>query len=154
MLSMEKILGRNDFTWKELKQNDESVGIAFKGIGNDMYIFIFVIENYVTIMKIQEEAKRNLYEDLIKRYKIVTEKTESNSTKSKMESDDINKINGRYRWQTDSFLKKIEEDKKAREQREFEKSLKELERLEEERKRQEAREREAMIEKWRRKHGK
>ena len=73
MLSMEKILGRNDFTWKELKQNDESVGIAFKGIGNDMYIFIFVTENYVTIMKIQEEAKNNL-EDLIKIYKIVTEK--------------------------------------------------------------------------------
>lgn len=154
MLSMEKILGRNDFTWKELKQNDESVGIAFKGIGNDMYIFIFVTENYVTIMKIQEEAKNNLYEDLTKIYKIVTEKTESNSTKSKMESDDINKVNGRYRWQTDSFLKKIEEDKKAREQREFEKSLKELERLKEERKRQETREREAMIEKWRRKHGK
>ena len=154
MLSMEKILGRNDFTWKELKQNDESVGIAFKGIGNDMYIFIFVTENYVTIMKIQEEAKNNLYEDLTKIYKIVTEKTESNSTKSKMESDDINKVNGRYRWQTDSFLKKIEEDKKAREQREFEKSLKELEKLKEERKRQETREREAMIEKWRRKHGK
>ena len=154
MLSMEKILGRNDFTWKELKQNDESVGIAFKGIGNDMYIFIFVTENYVTIMKIQEEAKNNLYEDLTKIYKIVTEKTESNSTKSKMESDDINKVNGRYRWQTDSFLKKIEEDKKAREQLEFEKSLKELERLKEERKRQETREREAMIEKWRRKHGK
>ena len=154
MLSMEQILGRNDFTWKELKQNDESVGIAFKGIGNDMYIFIFVTENYVTIMKIQEEAKNNLYEDLTKIYKIVTEKTESNSTKSKMESDDINKVNGRYRWQTDSFLKKIEEDKKAREQLEFEKSLKELERLKEERKRQETREREAMIEKWRRKHGK
>ena len=43
-----------------------------------MYIFIFVTENYVTIMKIQEEAKNNLYEDLTKIYKIVTEKTESN----------------------------------------------------------------------------
>ena len=42
MLSMEKILGRNDFTWKELKQNDESVGIAFKGIGNDMYILFLL----------------------------------------------------------------------------------------------------------------
>lgn len=152
MLSMEKILGRNDFIWKELKQSDESVGFAFKRISNDMYIFIIVTENYVTIMKIQEETKNNLYEDLIKI--LVTEKTESNSTKSKMESDDINKVNGRYRWQTDSYLKKIEEDKKAREQREFEKSLKELERLEEEHKRQEARERDAMIEKWRRKHDK
>lgn len=152
MLSMEKILGRNDFIWKELKQSDESVGFAFKRISNDMCIFIIVIENYVTIMKIQEETKNNLCEDLVKI--LVTEKTESNSTKSKMESDDINKGNGCYRWQTDSYLKKIEEDKKAREQREFEKSSKELERLEEERKRQEAREREAMIEKWRRKHGK
>lgn len=154
MLSMEKILGRNDFTWKELEQNDESVGIAFKRISNDMYIFIFVTENHVAIMKIQEEVKNNLYEELIKYIKNSCRKTESNSTKSKMELDDVYKVNGRYRWQTDSFLKKIEEDKKAREQGEFEKSLKELDRLEEERKRQEAREREAMIEKWRRKHGK
>ena len=95
-------------------------------------------------------------------YQMDKSKEKENAIKSKeTEKTTIINENGsfhskvnRYSWQTDSYLKKIEEDKKAREQREIEKTLQELERLEEERKRQEAKEREAMIEKWRRKHGK
>ena len=85
-------------------------------------------------MKIPEEAKNYLYEVFIKIGKTVTEKSETKMTENKMDSDDINKVNGHYRWETESYLKKVEKDRK------------------EERKKQE--EREAMIEKWRRKHGK
>ena len=45
MFSMEKILGRNDFAWKEIGSSDESAGIAFKKINDDTYIFILVFIN-------------------------------------------------------------------------------------------------------------
>lgn len=150
MLSMEKILGRNNFVWTELRNADETIGIANKRISDDLYICIIVVENGVSILKIPEKLYEDLYEDLKKVGNIATKKSETTLAENNSGSDDLNKVGGRYRWQTDSYLKKIEEDKKAREQREREKELQEIERLEEKKKRREEEERKAMIEKWRR----
>lgn len=142
MLSMEKTLGKSDFAWTELRNADETIGIADKRISDDLYICVAVFEDVVEIMRISEEVKNELMKILKKAVEIANEKSET-TIEQNTSSDNHNKVNGRYRWQTDSFLKKIEEDKNAREQREREKKL-----------RREAEEREAMIEKWRRKHGK
>lgn len=63
MLSMEKALGKKDFVWEEHDDpSDGTLGIAYKEIRINVYIFIVVSENDLAVMYLSKEMKDSLYD--------------------------------------------------------------------------------------------
>lgn len=83
MLSMEKALGKKDFVWEEHDDpSDGTLGIAYKEIRINVYIFIVVSENDLAVMYLSKEMKDSLYDFLKNNDEEISNEDEANSNEN------------------------------------------------------------------------
>lgn len=83
LLSMEKALGKKNFVWEEHDDPyDGTLGVAYKEIQINVYIFIVVSEKQITVMNLSKEMKDSLYDYLTNNDEEISNVDEANSNEN------------------------------------------------------------------------
>lgn len=89
MLSMEKVLGKRNFVWEEHNDPYEgTIGIAYKEIQTNIYIFIAISEKTIVLLYLSKEMKDSLYDQLTNNDEEISNVDEANSNEDEVNSNE------------------------------------------------------------------